>query len=86
MPVKYNVTTFFTSANLFVGLACINSTLLFLHLHHPFYQKFFADVRDAQERMKKMQETMKKKYMCDRTTTATRLEDLLQDAVVSFSI
>ncbi|XP_067256156.1 plectin isoform X4 [Chanodichthys erythropterus] len=45
------------------------------------YFQFFADVRDAQERMKKMQETMKKKYMCDRTTTATRLEDLLQDAV-----
>lgn len=86
MSVKYNVTTFFTSAKLFVGQSCINGTLLFLHLHHPFYQKFFADVRDAQERMKKMQETMKKKYMCDRTTTATRLEDLLQDAVVSFSI
>uniref|UniRef100_A0A673K4S3 Plectin-like n=1 Tax=Sinocyclocheilus rhinocerous TaxID=307959 RepID=A0A673K4S3_9TELE len=45
------------------------------------YFQFFADVRDAEERMKKMQETMKKKYMCDRTTTATRLEDLLQDAV-----
>lgn len=26
---------------------------------------------------------MKKKYSCDRNTTATRLEDLLQDAVVS---
>lgn len=26
---------------------------------------------------------MKKKYSCDRSTTATRLEDLLQDAVVS---
>ncbi|XP_067305397.1 plectin isoform X3 [Pseudorasbora parva] len=45
------------------------------------YFQFFADVKDAEERMKKMQETMKKKYMCDRTTTATRLEDLLQDAV-----
>ncbi|XP_050987882.1 plectin isoform X1 [Labeo rohita] len=45
------------------------------------YFQFFADVRDAEERIKKMQETMKKKYMCDRTTTATRLEDLLQDAV-----
>lgn len=33
--------------------------------------------------MKKMQENMKKKYSCDRSTTATRLEDLLQDAVVS---
>lgn len=33
--------------------------------------------------MKKIQENMKKKYSCDRSTTATRLEDLLQDAVVS---
>ncbi|XP_019714916.1 plectin-like, partial [Hippocampus comes] len=31
--------------------------------------------------MKKMQETMNKKYNCDRSTTATRLEDLLQDTV-----
>uniref|UniRef100_A0A8C2CA83 Plectin b n=1 Tax=Cyprinus carpio TaxID=7962 RepID=A0A8C2CA83_CYPCA len=45
------------------------------------YFQFFADVRDAEERMKTMQETMKKKYMCDRSTTSTRLEDLLQDAV-----
>lgn len=33
--------------------------------------------------MKKMQEGIKKKYSCDRTTTTTRLEDLLQDAAVS---
>lgn len=30
-----------------------------------------------------MQESIKKKYNCDRTTTTTRLEDLLQDAAVS---
>lgn len=45
--------------------------------------QFFADVKEAQDKMKKMQENMKKKYSCDRSTTATRLEDLLQDAVVS---
>uniref|UniRef100_A0AAY4EHV1 Plectin n=1 Tax=Denticeps clupeoides TaxID=299321 RepID=A0AAY4EHV1_9TELE len=45
------------------------------------YYQFFADVKDAEEKMKKMQENMKKKYTCDRSTTATRLEDLLQDAV-----
>lgn len=47
------------------------------------FLQFFADVKEAQDKMKKMQENMKKKYSCDRTTTATRLEDLLQDAVVS---
>eukprot|EP00063_Salmo_salar_P048903 XP_014023738.1 PREDICTED: plectin-like isoform X32 [Salmo salar] len=45
------------------------------------YYQFFSDVKEAEERMKKMQETLKKKYCCDRSTTATRLEDLLQDAV-----
>uniref|UniRef100_A0A1A7WGG9 Plectin b n=1 Tax=Iconisemion striatum TaxID=60296 RepID=A0A1A7WGG9_9TELE len=45
------------------------------------YYQFFADVKEAQDKVKKMQESMKKKYSCDRSTTATRLEDLLQDAV-----
>ncbi|CAL8260213.1 unnamed protein product, partial [Boreogadus saida] len=44
------------------------------------YYQFFADVKESQEQMRKMQENMKKKYSCDRATTATRLEDLLQDA------
>ncbi|XP_030637762.1 plectin isoform X2 [Chanos chanos] len=45
------------------------------------YYQFFADVKEAEEKMKKMQDTLKKKYTCDRSTTATRLEDLLQDAI-----
>lgn len=50
--------------------------------HGVLSSQFFADVKEAQDKMKKMQENMKKKYSCDRSTTATRLEDLLQDAVV----
>uniref|UniRef100_A0A3Q2ZYB9 Plectin-like n=1 Tax=Kryptolebias marmoratus TaxID=37003 RepID=A0A3Q2ZYB9_KRYMA len=42
--------------------------------------QFFSDVKEAEERMKKMQDTMKRKYTCDRSVTVTRLEDLLQDA------
>lgn len=45
-------------------------------------QQFFADVKEAEEKMKKIQETMKKKYICDRSITVTRLEDLLQDSAV----
>ncbi|XP_077577040.1 plectin isoform X8 [Stigmatopora nigra] len=45
------------------------------------HYQFFADVKEAQDKMKKMRETMNKKYTCDRSTTATRLEDLLQDTV-----
>ncbi|XP_035039090.1 plectin a isoform X2 [Hippoglossus stenolepis] len=42
--------------------------------------QFFSDVKEAEERIKKMQDTMKRKYTCERNVTATRLEDLLQDA------
>ncbi|XP_053083723.1 plectin isoform X2 [Pangasianodon hypophthalmus] len=45
------------------------------------YYQFFADVKETDEKMKKMLDNMKKKYTCDRCTTATRLEDLLQDAM-----
>ncbi|KAM9838534.1 plectin a [Aulostomus maculatus] len=44
------------------------------------YFQFFTDVKDAEEKLKKMQDTMKRKYTCDRSVTVTRLEDLLQDA------
>ncbi|XP_055368808.1 plectin a isoform X7 [Betta splendens] len=42
--------------------------------------QFFSDVKEAEERIKKMQDTMKRKYTCDRSITVTRLEDLVQDA------
>ncbi|KAM4630364.1 plectin a isoform 2-T2 [Polymixia lowei] len=44
------------------------------------YFQFFSDVKEAEEKMKKMQDTMKRKYTCERSITVTRLEDLLQDA------
>ncbi|XP_009470007.1 PREDICTED: LOW QUALITY PROTEIN: plectin [Nipponia nippon] len=43
------------------------------------YFQFFADVKEAEEFLRKTQENMKKKYSCDRSITVTRLEDLLQD-------
>uniref|UniRef100_A0A667ZH58 Plectin n=1 Tax=Myripristis murdjan TaxID=586833 RepID=A0A667ZH58_9TELE len=55
---------------------CIESHLK----ENTAYFQFFADVKEAEERMKKMQDTMKRKYTCDRSITVTRLEDLLQDA------
>ncbi|XP_054983028.1 plectin isoform X19 [Sorex araneus] len=44
------------------------------------YFQFFSDVREAEEQLQKLQETMRRKYTCDRAITVTRLEDLLQDA------
>ncbi|KAI4818180.1 hypothetical protein KUCAC02_011539, partial [Chaenocephalus aceratus] len=44
------------------------------------HYQFFSDVKEAEDKIKKMQDTMKRKYTCDRSVTVTRLEDLLQDA------
>ncbi|XP_073925519.1 plectin isoform X27 [Castor canadensis] len=44
------------------------------------YFQFFSDVREAEEQLQKLQETLRRKYTCDRSITVTRLEDLLQDA------
>lgn len=56
---------------------------IFSHWFNSFSSQYFADVKEAQDKIKKMQESIKKKYSCDRTTTTTRLEDLLLDAAVS---
>ncbi|KAM6148300.1 plectin isoform 2-T2 [Rhynchocyon petersi] len=44
------------------------------------YFQFFSDVHAAEEQLQKLQETLRRKYTCDRSVTVTRLEDLLQDA------
>uniref|UniRef100_A0A8D2AE88 Plectin n=1 Tax=Sciurus vulgaris TaxID=55149 RepID=A0A8D2AE88_SCIVU len=44
------------------------------------YFQFFSDVRETEEQLQKLQETLRRKYSCDRSITVTRLEDLLQDA------
>ncbi|XP_077404420.1 plectin a isoform X4 [Vanacampus margaritifer] len=55
---------------------CIESHLK----ENTAYFQFFADAKEAEDKLKKMQDNMKRKYTCDRSVTVTRLEDLLQDA------
>ncbi|XP_041039512.1 plectin-like isoform X8 [Carcharodon carcharias] len=45
------------------------------------YFQYFSDVKDAENFLKKLQDSMRKKYSCDRSITVTRLEDLLQDSI-----
>lgn len=47
-----------------------------------FPSQFFSEVRETEEQLRKLQETLRRKYTCDRSVTVTRLEDLLQDAQV----
>ncbi|XP_069771273.1 LOW QUALITY PROTEIN: plectin-like [Narcine bancroftii] len=45
------------------------------------YFQYFTDVKEAENFLKKLQDSMRKKYTCDRSVTVTRLEDLLQDSI-----
>ncbi|KAJ7399742.1 Plectin [Pitangus sulphuratus] len=56
-----------------------------LREEHPGAQtlEFFSEVRETEELLRKTEETMRRKFSCDRGTTATRLEDLLQDLAVT---
>ncbi|XP_042296325.1 microtubule-actin cross-linking factor 1 isoform X12 [Sceloporus undulatus] len=45
------------------------------------YFQFFSDARDSESYLRNLQDTIKRKYCCDRNTSLTRLEDLLQDSM-----
>ncbi|XP_025024482.1 microtubule-actin cross-linking factor 1 isoform X8 [Python bivittatus] len=45
------------------------------------YFQFFSDARDSETFLRNLQDNIKRKYSCDRNTSLTRLEDLLQDSM-----
>ncbi|XP_053563261.1 microtubule-actin cross-linking factor 1 isoform X2 [Bombina bombina] len=45
------------------------------------YFQFFSDVRESEVYLKNLQDSIKRKYSCDRSTSVTRLEDMLQDSM-----
>ncbi|XP_070621008.1 microtubule-actin cross-linking factor 1 isoform X2 [Erythrolamprus reginae] len=45
------------------------------------YFQFFGDARESETFLKSLQDNIKRKYSCDRHTSLTRLEDLLQDSM-----
>ncbi|XP_072836449.2 microtubule-actin cross-linking factor 1 isoform X14 [Pogona vitticeps] len=45
------------------------------------YFQFFSDARESETYLKNLQDTIRRKYSCDRNTSLTRLEDLLQDSM-----
>ncbi|XP_013926629.1 PREDICTED: microtubule-actin cross-linking factor 1 isoform X2 [Thamnophis sirtalis] len=45
------------------------------------YFQFFGDARESEMFLKSLQDNIKRKYSCDRNTSLTRLEDLLQDSM-----
>ncbi|KAM4795882.1 microtubule-actin cross-linking factor 1 [Rhinophrynus dorsalis] len=45
------------------------------------YFQFFSDVRDSEVYLRNLQDSIKRKYSCDRNTSVSRLEDMLQDSM-----
>ncbi|XP_059510267.1 microtubule-actin cross-linking factor 1 isoform X14 [Stegostoma tigrinum] len=45
------------------------------------YFQFSTDIKEAEQYLRNLQETIKRKYKCDRTSSLSKLEDLLQDSM-----
>ncbi|XP_078093974.1 microtubule-actin cross-linking factor 1 isoform X16 [Mustelus asterias] len=45
------------------------------------YFQFLSDIKEAEQYLRNLQETIKRKYKCDRTSGLSKLEDLLQDSM-----
>ncbi|XP_072404553.1 microtubule-actin cross-linking factor 1 isoform X20 [Chiloscyllium punctatum] len=45
------------------------------------YFQFLSDIKEAEQYLRSLQETIKRKYKCDRTSGLSKLEDLLQDSM-----
>uniref|UniRef100_A0A4W3JP89 Dystonin n=1 Tax=Callorhinchus milii TaxID=7868 RepID=A0A4W3JP89_CALMI len=45
------------------------------------YFEFYNDAKESLDYLKNLQETIKRKYSCDKTSSLVRLEDLLQDSM-----
>ncbi|XP_041438138.1 microtubule-actin cross-linking factor 1 isoform X18 [Xenopus laevis] len=45
------------------------------------YLQFFNDVRESEVYLSNLQDSIKRKYSCDRSTSISRLEDILQDSM-----
>lgn len=44
-----------------------------------------SDARDCESYLRQLQETIKRQYTCDKNSRLSKLEDLLQDSMVSDS-
>ncbi|MGH0177750.1 UNVERIFIED_CONTAM: hypothetical protein FKN15_075966 [Acipenser sinensis] len=50
---------------------------------NTIYFQFFSDARDSESYLRSLQDSIKRKYTCERGSRLGRLEDLLQDSMVT---
>lgn len=50
---------------------------------HFYFCQFMTDARDCESYLRQLQETIKRQYTCDKNSRLSKLEDLLQDSMVS---
>ncbi|XP_039595052.1 dystonin isoform X3 [Polypterus senegalus] len=48
---------------------------------NTLYFEFFSDARESMDYLKNLQETIQRKYSCDRTSSLHKLEDLIQESM-----
>ena len=51
--------------------------------HFCAFHQFISDARDCESYLRQLQETIKRQYTCDKNSRLSKLEDLLQDSMVS---
>lgn len=50
------------------------------------FRQFMSDARDCESYLRQLQETIKRQYTCDKNSRLSKLEDLLQDSMVSTAL
>lgn len=48
-----------------------------------FSEQFFSDAKESMDYLKNLRDSIQRKYSCDQTSSLHRLEDLIQESMVS---
>lgn len=48
--------------------------------------QFFSDAKESMDYLKNLQDSIQRKYSCDRSSSLHRLEDLIQESMVNTSV
>ncbi|XP_075460611.1 microtubule-actin cross-linking factor 1 isoform X5 [Ascaphus truei] len=81
-PAKQTVEAY--SAAVFSQWQWVQQLCLCVEQHvkeNSAYFQFFSDMRESEVYLRNLQDSIKRKYSCDRNTSVTRLEDMLQDSM-----
>lgn len=79
--LKENITYFEAGDRLFCVWLHLNFLVCLIEPLLP--EQFFNDAKESMDYLKNLQDSITRKYGCDRTSSLHRLEDLIQESMVS---